>query len=165
MVKTAKSTKDDIEKRQQLILDLIKHNKTYKMKKSLLVDLNSLLSRRGLKKITEATIGRDFEDLGIKKLPGNDYYEYPHEIRQKHELESLSRDLRNHTNRIFMDDISFLVIQVEEGMADYVGRKIMAQFKSFFIGYFPGSDFLLLITNDETKLADAKKQLKKLCES
>jgi len=127
-----------------------------------LVDLNRLLILRKKKPITEATIGRDFKYLGIKKKPGSNYYEYPNEIRKKNDLESLARDLKNHTDRIFSSDIHFLAIPVVEGMADFMGRKIMANFKSLFVGYFPGSDFLLMLTDDEGKLNDATTKLTKL---
>ncbi|MCD8391428.1 MAG: arginine repressor [Firmicutes bacterium] len=142
-------------KRQNLILQIIRENKI-----STHEQLVAELKARGVS-VTQATVSRDMQALGIVKTPSSDGYVYT--VRDDKSGGAavydtvLSAESAMHT----------VVIKTRPGMASGVAAIADARFAGDMLGSIAGDDTVFVITRNEQtakRLADKIKELFKISE-
>lgn len=152
---------DVIQLRRDLILQILSGEKRYNSQTELLEYLNLKLKEKGLNSIATATLSRDFGKLGIVKgIDGN--YIIPDLTKIRQDKQSLADLFMKNPDTTLFGKLDFFMISTEEGMSQYIGRKLISVYSNELLGFIPGNNFVLMISKEGSKAEDLKGELSKL---
>ncbi len=144
MAKQSKTSKEDVQRRRELLIETVREKK-YKTKYAILEDLNKLLPENDLNEISLPTISRDLEILQIVKPKGQEHYVYKVDVKEKYDRNSIIAAIKKDVKERPISDIEIIAIRVTEDMADIIGKKIMSLYVNRFIGYIPTPNYVLML--------------------
>lgn len=112
--------------------------------------------------VTQATVSRDINELGLVKIPlpdGGSVYSSSNDIP-----EELTRrvNMLTDTVRSISYAMNNVVVKTYPGMASAVAASIDVSMKSEYLGSIAGDDTLLIITANEEKSAEIADRLREL---
>lgn len=112
--------------------------------------------------VTQATVSRDINELGLVKIPlpdGGSVYSSSNDIP-----EELTRRVNMLTDTVRSIDYAMnnVVVKTYPGMASAVAASVDVSMKSEYLGSIAGDDTLLIITANEEKSAEIADRLRKL---
>ncbi len=112
--------------------------------------------------VTQATVSRDINELGLVKIPlpdGGSVYSSSNDIP-----EELTRrvNMLTDTVRSINYAMNNVVVKTYPGMASAVAASIDVSMKSEYLGSIAGDDTLLIITANEEKSAEIADRLREL---
>lgn len=143
-------------RRQGQILKII-HEKNIKTHDQLIRELE----KSGFK-VTQATVSRDINELGLIKVPlpgGSSVYASSKDIP-----EDMDRSISMITDTVRSVDYAQndVVVKTYPGMASAVAASVDSAMRSDFLGSIAGDDTLLIIAASEEKAAEITEKLRKL---
>lgn len=112
--------------------------------------------------VTQATVSRDINELGLVKIPlpdGGSVYSASNNIP-----EELTRRVHMLTDTVRSIDYAMnnVVVKTYPGMASAVAASVDVSMRSEYLGSIAGDDTLLIITASEEKSAEIADRLRKL---
>lgn len=112
--------------------------------------------------VTQATVSRDINELGLVKIPlpdGGSVYSSSNDIP-----EELTRRVNMLTDTVRSIDYAMnnVVVKTYPGMASAVAASVDVSMKSEYLGSIAGDDTLLIITANEEKSAEIADRLREL---
>lgn len=143
-------------RRQGQILKII-HEKNIKTHDQLIRELE----KSGFK-VTQATVSRDINELGLIKVPlpgGSSVYASSKDIP-----DDMDRSISMITDTVRSVDYAQndVVVKTYPGMASAVAASVDSAMRSDFLGSIAGDDTLLIIAASEEKAAEITEKLRKL---
>lgn len=143
-------------RRQGQILKII-HEKNIKTHDQLIRELE----KSGFK-VTQATVSRDINELGLIKVPlpgGGSVYASSKDIP-----EDMDRSISMITDTVRSVDYAQndVVVKTYPGMASAVAASVDSAMRGDFLGSIAGDDTLLIIAASEEKAAEITEKLRKL---
>lgn len=143
-------------RRQGQILKII-HEQNIKTHDQLIRELE----KSGFK-VTQATVSRDINELGLVKVPlpgGSSVY-----ASSKDMPEDMDRSISMITDTVRSVDYAQndVVVKTYPGMASAVAASVDSAMRSDFLGSIAGDDTLLIIAASEEKAAEITEKLRKL---
>lgn len=143
-------------RRQGQILKII-HEQNIKTHDQLIRELE----KSGFK-VTQATVSRDINELGLIKVPlpgGSSVYASSKDIP-----EDMDRSISMITDTVRSVDYAQndVVVKTYPGMASAVAASVDSAMRSDFLGSIAGDDTLLIIAASEEKAAEITEKLRKL---
>lgn len=143
-------------RRQGQILKII-HEKNIKTHDQLIRELE----KSGFK-VTQATVSRDINELGLIKVPlpgGSSVYASSKDIP-----DDMDRSISMITDTVRSVDYAQndVVVKTYPGMASAVAASVDSAMRSDFLGSIAGDDTLLIIAAREEKAAEITEKLRKL---
>lgn len=119
------------------------------------------LRRRGFY-VTQATVSRDINELGLVKIPlpdGGSVYSSSNDIP-----EELTRRVNMLTDTVRSIEYAMnnVVVKTYPGMASAVAASVDVSMRSEYLGSIAGDDTLLIITSNEEKSAEIADRLREL---
>lgn len=143
-------------RRQGQILKII-HEQNIKTHDQLIRELE----KSGFK-VTQATVSRDINELGLIKVPlpgGSSVY-----ASSKDMPEDMDRSISMITDTVRSVDYAQndVVVKTYPGMASAVAASVDSAMRSDFLGSIAGDDTLLIIAASEEKAAEITEKLRKL---
>lgn len=142
--KGTKNTDKDIKERRHIIFKMLLGNDIYSQK-----SVKERLEARGIF-VTIPTISRDFNDLKVKK-DENGLYKVTGDTLKDYNRYELTHVISHYTYKNFMNNLSFLMVNVKNGYGDFVGMKLTEVFPDEIVGYLTSNNLLMLFFKDEDK--------------
>ncbi len=143
----AKSSKDDVQSRQDILVEIVRKGK-YVTKSAILKVLNGTL---GKKEISLPTLSRDLDALRIAKPKGSNYYACTLDLKEEFDRNSTIAAILKNTTSDSSRDVDFLSIQVTEDLADYIGKKLLDLYPDLLMDYIPTKKHVILMVRPVQK--------------